>query len=102
MWRMYAHRCDGRDGAYLAHLGERWWVEIHGLDEPIVPVEVREVEDNDPAATHWGWLDAGKDTPVMIWHVRAAFNMCFPYGPQAEVDAGKGRIVRLAVVEVSE
>lgn len=101
-WRMFAHRCGGHNGTYLAHLGERRWVEIHGLEEPIVPVQVREVEHDDPAGTHWGWLGTGKDTPTMIWPSRVQFNMCFPYGPAVEAEHGKGRILRLAVTEVTE
>lgn len=39
-WRMWAHRY--KDGE-LYNLGERWWVEIHGLPDPIMPVDVVEV-----------------------------------------------------------
>jgi len=98
-WRMWAHRYDDGD---LHNLGERWWVEIHGLREPIVEVDVVEVADDDPAATHWGWMDPGDTEPVMIYPREFLFSMCFPYGVQAEVDAGKGRVVRLAVTEIAE
>ena len=98
-WHMWAHRYDNGD---LHNLGERWWVEIHGLPDPIVAVDVAEVADGDPAATHWGWVDTGDATPEMIYPRESLFSMCFPYGVQAEVDAGKGRVVRLAVAEVTE
>lgn len=100
-WQMWAHRyCDG----LLYNLGEKWWVEIHGLSELIVEVDVREVSDGDPSATHWGWLDAKpeKTEPLMIWPRQGLFEMQFPYGSKVEVDRGKGRVVRLAVTEVED
>lgn len=96
MWRMHAHN----DGGVYTNLGARPWVELHGLPYPIVPVAVREVTDDDPAATHWGWLRTGGDTPSMIWPSHAQFSVCFPYGYRAEEEAGRGRMVRLAVEEV--
>lgn len=98
-WRMHAHRYD--DGL-LYNLGEKWWVEIHGLPQPIVEVDVLEVADDSPDGTHWGWIDAKKTEPSMIWPRRGLFEMCFAYGSKAEVDRGKGRVVRLAVVEVPD
>lgn len=96
-WRMFAHRYN--DGL-LHNLGARWWVEIHGLPEPIVEVEARRVAHDDPAATHWAWLKAGDREPEMIYPRRVLYEVCFPYGPEAEERAGKGRTVRLAVREV--
>lgn len=96
-WRMYAHRYDSGD---LHNLGERWWVEIHGLPDPIVEVDVIEVEADDPTATHWAWMDKDRNEPEMIYPRESLFSMCFPYDVQAEVDAGRGRVVRLAVTEV--
>lgn len=97
-WRMHAHD----DNGVLSHLGERWWVELHGLDLPIVEVSVTEVSHDDPAGTHWGWLDAGETEPCMIWPSRIQYDMCFPYGPRAEEEAGKGRTVRLAVTTTGD
>lgn len=95
-WRMHAH---DRDGTYY-HLGSFAYVKAHGLAYPIVEVKVVEVEENDPAGTHWGWLNVGKEKPTMIWPSRGLFDMCFTYGPEAEVKAGKGRILRLAATVV--
>lgn len=61
--------------------------------EPVVPVIVTEREDGQ----YWGWLASDRDTPTMIHGHAAAFRMCFPYGPQAEVDRGHGRILRLVI-----
>lgn len=96
-WRMWAHRYDSGD---LWNLGSRWYVEFHGVPKSIVEVDVAEVADDDPAATHWGLMRAGETEPVMIYPREVLFRVCFPYGVQAEVDAGKGRVVRLAVTEV--
>ena len=100
-WRMFAHRYD--DGLFY-NLGEKWWVEIHALPQPIVEVEVREVPDDDPAATHWGWIDAKPDgtDPLMIWPREGLFEMQFPYGSKIEAERGKGRVVRLAVTEAAD
>jgi hypothetical protein len=98
-WRMWAHRYD--DGL-LYNLGEKWWVEIHGLPKPIVEVDVQEVAEDDPSATHWGWIDTKKTDPVMIYPRRGLLEMCFIYGSKVEIDRGKGRIVRLAVTEVND
>lgn len=95
-WPMWAHDCDGE----YQHIGDKWWVEIHGLPDPVVPVAVTEVEADSPDGTHWGWIDAsGCDDgkPVMIWAFRGAFDAQFPYGPRAEVEAGRGRVVRLRI-----
>ncbi|ACU71891.1 hypothetical protein Caci_2982 [Catenulispora acidiphila DSM 44928] len=98
-WRMFAHRYDSGD---LHNLGSRRYVEFHGVSAPIVEVDVVEVSDDDPTATHWGWMGMDITEPVMIYPREVLFRVCFPYGVQAEVDAGKGRVVRLAVTEVGD
>jgi len=98
-WRMWAHRYDSGD---LHNLGSRRYVEAHGVPKPIVEVNVTEVADDDPAATHWGWMRPTDTEPVMIYPREVLFSMCFHYGVQAEVNAGKGRVVRLAVTEVAD
>lgn len=98
-WRMWAHRYDNGD---LHNLGSRRYVEFHGVPKPIVEVDVVEVAEGDSAATHWGWIRAGETEPIMIYPREVLFRVCFPYGVQAEVDAGKGCVVRLAVSEVDD
>lgn len=97
-WRMHAHD----DNGVYTNIGPRPWVELHGLPLPIVQVDVRLVRDDDPAATHWGWLKTGEDEPSLIWPSHAQFSVCFPYGPRAEEQAGRGRTVRLAVTRVPQ
>lgn len=90
-WRMYAHS----DSGLLTNVGPRRYVELHGLELPIVAVDVTEAGPGDPAG--WlGWLATGDDAPRMI-QPKYAFEMQFPYGSQAEEKAGRGRVVRLAV-----
>jgi hypothetical protein len=99
-WHLWAH--DHKGG--YQHIGDKWWVEIHGLPDPVVPVAVTEVAAGSPDGTHWGWIDSD-DTrqadgrPVMIWAFRGAFDAQFPYGPGAEEKAGRGRVVRLRITE---
>lgn len=98
-WDMWAHDRGGR----FDNPGEEWWVQIHGLPYPVVPVTVTEVAPDDPGATHWGWIDSASSrsrlagVPCMIWASKAAFGAQFPYGVAAEVAAGKGQVVRLRI-----
>jgi hypothetical protein len=98
-WDMWAHDYHGQHQRSYQHIGEKWWVEIHGLPDPVVAVRVTEVETDSPDGTHWGWIDAGKESgpPCMIWAHRGAFDMQFPYGTEAEQERGKGRVVRLRI-----
>lgn len=98
-WRMWAHRYDNGE---LWNLGSRQYAEAHGLTRPVLEVDVVEVEDGDPAATHWGWMRAGKTEPTMVYPRKSLLDMCFHYGMQVEIDAGKGRMVRLVVTEVDD
>jgi hypothetical protein len=97
-WEMHAHKYES---GQLWNLGPRWWVEVHGLSDPIVAVTVEETPESE-APTHWGWLKTGKDTPEMIYPRRFLLEMCFPYGIAAEVEAGRGREMRLTVREATE
>jgi hypothetical protein len=102
-WEMYAHRYD--DGRFC-HVGSEQYVRANGLKKPMFRVLVEEVDDDDETATHWGWMGFAwsyheADTePNMIWHTKGQFKMCFTYGPQAEVDRGRGRILRLRITEI--
>lgn len=106
-WSLHAH--DVR-GTYW-HVGERRWVEMHGLTHPIVPVIAREHigDARDPKVTHYGWEYANKPGRVaMIWPRASGredispwmlLGMCFTYGMQAEIDAGKGKMVALRITQ---
>lgn len=95
---MHAHRYES---GQLRNLGERWWVECHLLSDPIVAVAVEETPDGEEP-THWGWVRTGDDAPIMIYPRKSLLEMCFPYGTDAEVEAGRGRVVRLTVTETAE
>lgn len=96
-WRMCAVRLS--DGL-LHDVGDRRTIEFCGRSEGILDVDVALVADDEPSATHWGWIETGDTEPCMIYPVKGMFTMCFPYGPQIEVEHGKGRVVRLAVTQV--
>lgn len=92
MWNAYAHQFE--NGRFHT-IGPKDYVKLHMLSGPIFPVQVEVDEKGD----YWGWQYTGKEAelPRMIWPTEIQFKMCFAYGPQVEVDAGKGRIVRLKV-----
>lgn len=91
-------------GTAYAVLEDGEWYDIHesewmfGLYRPgEVPTEVDLVAD--PEGPFLGWVDStAKDLPqpVMI-QPKDFFGMQFPYGYQAEEEAGRGRAVRLSV-----
>jgi hypothetical protein len=92
-WTLYAHDNGPTGLVRYAHFGHKRYVELHGLQQPIVEVEICE----DPQGNYWGWLDKDAEKPTMIWGSEPAFSMCFPYGPQVEVERGKGEILKLSV-----
>lgn len=114
-WKLWAHRYDTK-GGMLRNIGDRWWVKIHGLSEPIVPVLVEEVLGDLFAAevTHYGWEDLKhpRSAPSMI-QVRCEqtpsdrrperalllLDMCFAYGVRSAVEHGDGKILGLRVTE---
>lgn len=93
IWRMCAHLRNGM----LVDVGSHNYVVLQRLPFPIVDVEVSIVPDGDPSATHWGWMEKGKDSPSAVWPTRDLYRMCFHYTPEADEEAGHGRTVRLAV-----
>lgn len=93
-WQMHAGR-DERNGGFV-HFGHPHYVQAYGHDE-VVPVTLTE----NPDGPYYGYIytDKPERGPVMIQQFEVLFSMQFTYGPEAEVEAGKGRIVRLAVTE---
>jgi hypothetical protein len=70
--------------------------------EPIVALTVEEDPDQNAAddVPYWGWEDVDKPgTFCMIFHHRKLLQVCFAYGIEAAVEAGKGRPVHLLVTE---
>lgn len=94
-WKMFGHAAD--NGVWVT-VGEERYVRLHGYREAPTPVVVTE----DPDGDYMGWLDsqpsAGQDhtDPHMIQHHRI-FNVQFPYGHEAEVQAGRGTALRLRI-----
>lgn len=105
-WDLFAHRDRGK----LWHIGGGGYVKVHMLDLPIVAVLAEEILDEPvgPDVTHYGWEQAGRSSdkhPSMIQiratshHPMALLDMCFPGGIEAEVKAGRGRVIALRVTE---
>ena len=105
-WKLWAHRYE--DGK-LWHVGARRWVQLHDLDQALVPVVVEEILGDRYAAevTHYGWDDKRADhsAPSMI-QIRAGRDpnralmmlaMC------VGIDASNiGNVVPLRITEAQE
>ena len=89
-WRMWALQ----RGDAFTDPGHRLFAQAHAGSEQ-VPVEVLVRED--PDGPYYGWVATGEDIPIMIYGHIMGFRMCFPYGPEAEEESGKGRAVRLTI-----
>jgi hypothetical protein len=98
-WRMFAGRPDHSvEGREFLNFGDCWYVRLYG-HEPVA-VELTE----DPEGIYYGWIEAEgserdsrfKGVPEMIQPHEGMFSMQFAYGPQAEVDRGRGEIVRMS------
>ena len=111
-WSLWAHRYESGE---LWHIGDRGWVELHQLQDPIIHVLVEEILGDPyvPEVTHYGWQDSKDkpgDPPTMI-QVRTGtdpsdprralmfLNMCFPYGLDAAIKHGDGSLVALRITE---
>jgi hypothetical protein len=92
-WKMHAGR-DPRNGGFR-NFGHPRYVEMYGNAE-VIPILLTE----DPDGPYYGWIDADRTEPTMIQQHEGMFSMQFPYGPDAEVKAGRGRVVRLTAAEV--
>lgn len=93
MWHLFAHEVKNE----FYHIGEKWWVEMFELDDPIVPVIVEIIaEGKHENETYYGWQDHGKyhEAPKMIQPCWMLFDMCFPYGA---LEDNSGRILKLKV-----
>jgi hypothetical protein len=111
-WKLWAYRYE--DGS-LWHIGDRDWVKLHQLPNPIVPVLVEEIlgDPYAPEVTHYGWRyaegnkDRRGDVPTMIQIRTGAdpkrammfLSMCFPYGLDIVIEKGDGNIVALRITE---
>lgn len=76
--------------------------------EDVYKLKVRPVETGE-VSQYWGWHQYKIDKPwpegqkeeyEMIWPSRVQAEMCFPYGPEAEEKAGKGKLVNFVVEEI--
>lgn len=94
-WNMYAHKYESNGKSWFAHVGDKKWVELHLLKDPIIPVKVV----IDEKGSYYGWLENGKNKPCMIYHAKRLLDMCFPNGTKAEEQRGRGKVIRLSVKE---
>lgn len=100
---MWAHHLTDVDGdTFYMNFGDKWWVDLHGLGDPVVQVALT----GDPKGAYFGWLEVrkgyvGDDVkgPGLILR-KELFEIQFPYGSKAEVEAGRGFVKVFTVEEV--
>ena len=91
----YGTKSD-RDGMFYDIFKTAFVVEMCGYTEDEIWAIVFE---EAPDGEYWSFQDTGEDDYHLIFPHEILFNVCFPYGVQVEVDAGRGRVVRLRVVK---
>ncbi len=97
MWKMWASKYNSDiTGIYYMHFGSYRFVELHGLDNPIVEVELEE----NPKGTYFGFVEDGKLEGCLTWPSEVQFEMCFPYGSKVEEEKGRGKKIRLSIKEI--
>ena len=102
-WGWYAARFPddspgGGAGSYHSIYPTRGLVKMCGYtDDDCHPIRLTE----DPAGEYYAWVDARRDPDdiSMVHTPKFLFEMCFPYGLQAELDAEAGTVVRLTITE---
>jgi hypothetical protein len=104
----YGHEKNGPDGK-IAYLNiyrhpKSTYLSLPGKDfvelkfRQATSVEIAEEKSgNLPERLYWAWLENGADHFIMIQPHESLFEICFAHGSSAEVNAGKGKIYRLAV-----
>ncbi len=85
---------NDRDGMFYNIFKTTLQVRVCGYDDDeIYAIKFEESPDGE----YWAWQDTGESEFHLIYPHEILFIICFPYGVQAEVDAGRGRVVRLKV-----
>lgn len=70
--------------------------------EPIYKIDVREAtEDEKDMTPYYGFLD-NEGEIKNIYPAFDLFDMCYPYGVRAEEKAGKGKIIKVMITEISQ
>jgi hypothetical protein len=97
MWALANTSAGGIAGGFAYPSPHRRSTEAYrSRGEDIVWVVLTE----DADGPYYGWIGTDDEYPHMVYGHQILFNMCCPYGPQAEVKAGNGRVVRLSIHEL--
>ncbi len=67
--------------------------------DKIYKIEVREATSNEETP-YFGWLDLEGNIPFIFPNI-ILLEVCFTYGSKAEVEANKGRVIRVFIKEVN-
>lgn len=90
-WQMHAGVDDYHD-CYVNVAPDVRYTRAFGHTHPVeVTVTL------DPDGRYLGWIDANGDEPTIIQPHPVLYGIQFPYGPDVEEQAGKGRTVHLRI-----
>lgn len=73
-------------------------VELFAIKYPPPYYRVKLTPDSDGA--YWTWHDFKRDTFLYTNQNKLGVDICFPYGPEAEEKRGRGKRIRVRVVEL--
>ena len=81
--------------AFYDIYGDVYLVKMCGITEEEIWVIELEEHDDGP---YYGWQDTGEEKVGLIYPNKILFGICFAYGVEAEVSAGRGKVIRMNVV----
>lgn len=77
------------------HIGTKFYVELHGSNDPTVQVAVEEC----PTGKYWAWWDMERQVFMWMWRAKFMVEMCFPDSGESAIKNGEGEIVQVSAVE---
>ena len=73
-------------------------VRCHADNEPVLKVLV--TEEQETKESYWAWWDFAEKNFSFVYPRKMLLEMCFTYGPEVEIKAGKGLILPVSIVVI--
>lgn len=100
--RLYAGQLDkppkGREGLVLWNFYSSIFVaRLARSDTSKVLREVIVTQSDDDAADYFAWWDIERQEFAFVFYTKGLVAMCFTYGPEAEEERGRGKLMAVDV-----